>query len=60
LDRGLASTLEERAEETAEVEAANLECRRRMSEVKTDLRAANESLEAARLANRDLISRLHP
>lgn len=61
LARGRAATpllndLENRA---AELENANVQLRQEMSKVRTELRDATDSLEAARVANRDLMTLLN-
>lgn len=48
--------IEDRA---AEIDIANLDLRRQVSKLKADLVDANASLEAARVANRDLMSLLN-
>ncbi len=59
--RGRATTpmLDELEHRAAELEVANVEMRREVSQLTTQLQDAHDSLDAARVANRDLMSLLN-
>jgi len=54
--RATAPLLDQLEDRAAELEAENARLRRRVSELETEVREANDSLEAARAANRDLMA----
>jgi len=56
LDTSLLAQLEDRA---TELDTDNTRLRRRVAQLETELREATDSLEAARLANRDLMSEIN-
>lgn len=54
--RATAPLLDQLEDRAAELEADNARLRRRVSELDAELREASDSLEAARIANRDLMA----
>lgn len=54
--RATAPLLDQLEDRAAELEGDNSRLRRRVSELETDVREANDSLESARVANRDLMA----
>jgi len=54
--RATAPLLDQLEDRAAELEADNVVMRRRVSELEAEVREANDSLESARVANRDLMA----